>query len=376
MNIQPKHPLDSNDPVPNSVREKAPQRRESRPTGARTSPLISVSGEIVVGQRPTDGASNSGSSNGTSNNSQSMVIRIYREQLHQLIDTAEKNGNLAEAGRYRHDLQMSLMLDEQNHQVAFGEEDVQSFAMNDGAFKARMKELARPTARQNSGVAALDFPEDLSFKKGPGRCASASTGDESVDQPRTMLGQPETQSNPSVTDSAPSADDLSPLEQMQYIANSLVSKSPPVLAVSGHSVGRAALSPITQDQWDRCADLNTDEVVQRVKDMLSEFSISQRLFGEHVLGLSQGSVSDLLARPKPWHMLTQKGREPFVRMRCFLEDPSSVHNLVSNQYRVPADKFLRSNSASYAEPVPQERKIVFSYIIASPVAILNNMKQS
>jgi hypothetical protein len=29
-------------------------------------------------------------------------------------------------------------------------------------------------------------------------------------------------------------------------------------------------------------------------------------------------VSDLLARPKPWHMLTQKGREPFIRMKLFL----------------------------------------------------------
>ncbi len=86
-------------------------------------------------------------------------------------------------------------------------------------------------------------------------------------------------------------------------------------------------------------------------------TFSQRLFGEAVLGLSQvrssytmyfsisiaghrhpvsgkyifrlfdlerhlyvlqGSVSDLLARPKPWHMLTQKGREPFIRMKLFL----------------------------------------------------------
>jgi hypothetical protein len=37
------------------------------------------------------------------------------------------------------------------------------------------------------------------------------------------------------------------------------------------------------------------------------------------LSVLQGSVSDLLARPKPWHMLTQKGREPFIRMKIFLE---------------------------------------------------------
>jgi hypothetical protein len=46
---------------------------------------------------------------------------------------------------------------------------------------------------------------------------------------------------------------------------------------------------------------------------------------ERHLYVLQGSVSDLLARPKPWHMLTQKGREPFIRMKIFLE----VRNLLS-----------------------------------------------
>uniref|UniRef100_A0A1I8ICZ2 DNA-binding protein SATB n=1 Tax=Macrostomum lignano TaxID=282301 RepID=A0A1I8ICZ2_9PLAT len=58
--------------------------------------------------------------------------------------------------------------------------------------------------------------------------------------------------------------------------------------------------------------IDTDDLVRRVKEVLAQHSISQRLFGEHVLGLSQGSVSDLLARPKPWPVLTQKGREPFT----------------------------------------------------------------
>lgn len=37
-----------------------------------------------------------------------------------------------------------------------------------------------------------------------------------------------------------------------------------------------------------------------------------------MLGLSQGSVSDMLSRPKPWSKLTQKGREPFIRMQLWL----------------------------------------------------------
>lgn len=53
----------------------------------------------------------------------------------------------------------------------------------------------------------------------------------------------------------------------------------------------------------------------------------QRLFGESILGLTQGSVSDLLSRPKPWHKLSLKGREPFVRMQLWLNDPHNVEKL-------------------------------------------------
>ena len=47
-----------------------------------------------------------------------------------------------------------------------------------------------------------------------------------------------------------------------------------------------------------------------------------------ILGLTQGSVSDLLARPKPWHKLSLKGREPFVRMQLWLNDPHNVEKLM------------------------------------------------
>lgn len=86
----------------------------------------------------------------------------------------------------------------------------------------------------------------------------------------------------------------------------------------------------------------TPLIFSQVKEQLSQYSISQRLFGESVLGLSQGSVSDLLARPKPWHMLTQKGREPFIRMKMFLEDDNAVHKLVASQYKIAPEKLMRT----------------------------------
>ena len=83
---------------------------------------------------------------------------------------------------------------------------------------------------------------------------------------------------------------------------------------------------------------------KQVKECLSQNSISQRLFGECVLGLSQGSVSDLLTRPKPWHMLTQKGKEPFIRMQMFADDPDAVKRLMASQYRIAPERLMRSGN--------------------------------
>jgi len=146
----------------------------------------------------------------------------------------------------------------------------------------------------------------------------------------------------------------SPLQRMASITNSLITQ-PPV--TPHHSTPqrptKAVLPPITQQQFDMFNNLNTEDIVRRVKEALSQYSISQRLFGESVLGLSQGSVSDLLARPKPWHMLTQKGREPFIRMKMFLEDENAVHKLVASQYKIAPEKLMRTGSYSGSPQMPQ-----------------------
>ena len=123
-----------------------------------------------------------------------------------------------------------------------------------------------------------------------------------------------------------------------YLITSSASDLPP----PGYTTLTSALF-----QFDQYAHLNTDDLTRRTKELLSQYSISQRLFGEAVLGLSQGSVSDLLARPKPWHMLTQKGREPFIRMKIFLEDETAVHRLVASQYKIAPDKLMRTGNFNH-----------------------------
>ncbi|XP_075290903.1 homeobox protein cut-like 2 isoform X3 [Opisthocomus hoazin] len=74
-------------------------------------------------------------------------------------------------------------------------------------------------------------------------------------------------------------------------------------------------------------ELDTYSITKKIKEVLTDNNLGQRLFGESILGLTQGSVSDLLSRPKPWHKLSLKGREPFVRMQLWLNDPHNVEKL-------------------------------------------------
>ena len=72
------------------------------------------------------------------------------------------------------------------------------------------------------------------------------------------------------------------------------------------------------------SEIDTLAVTSKVKEILQFHNLGQKLFGEAVLGLSQGSVSELLSKPKAWHMLSLKGREPFMKMYMWLND---IHNI-------------------------------------------------
>ncbi|RXG71097.1 Homeobox protein cut [Armadillidium vulgare] len=88
--------------------------------------------------------------------------------------------------------------------------------------------------------------------------------------------------------------------------------------------------PVAPSVYEMAAltqDLDTQVITTKIKEALLANNIGQKLFGEAVLGLSQGSVSELLSKPKPWHMLSIKGREPFIRMQLWLNDPHNVEKL-------------------------------------------------
>ncbi|XP_060699594.1 homeobox protein cut-like 2 isoform X3 [Hemiscyllium ocellatum] len=98
-------------------------------------------------------------------------------------------------------------------------------------------------------------------------------------------------------------------------------------SLSGKSLSNGQSPTGIQEMVAVSSELDTYAITKKVKEVLTDNNLGQRLFGESILGLTQGSVSDLLSRPKPWHKLSLKGREPFVRMQLWLSDPFNVEKL-------------------------------------------------
>ncbi|XP_059177157.1 homeobox protein cut-like 1 isoform X2 [Physella acuta] len=333
----------------------------------------------------------SSSSQDEAASAQEMVARIYRQELEKLKSAADAAGNIAASAMYAQELSrlntpQNISSSSSRHHHCSpptppGREspepsplalDCRSTRPNGLNLKTEPPDsTSEETASQVNNYGAIDLSKPSSQSGStPGSSPSSETGrhagsafflvrprvngHDSDSSPLTPTQQQQGSAGGPRYGSVPPAECLSPLQRMQNIANSLTSR--PNAGMPNAKPLRAVLPPITQEEFDRYANMNTDELVKKVKETLSQYSISQRLFGESVLGLSQGSVSDLLARPKPWHMLTQKGREPFIRMQIFLEDADSIPKLVASQYRIPPDKLMRSSSRGSNEPAHRRRK--------------------
>lgn len=75
--------------------------------------------------------------------------------------------------------------------------------------------------------------------------------------------------------------------------------------------------------------LNTSDIAQRVRDLLSSNNIGQHIFAKVVLNLSQGTVSELLSKPKHWDKLTEKGRDSYRKMHQWSLNDEMIAQLKS-----------------------------------------------
>ena len=91
--------------------------------------------------------------------------------------------------------------------------------------------------------------------------------------------------------------------------------------------GFKLLSDDRRTESDGEPPLDTVDVARRVRYILTMNNVGQRQFARYVLGLSQGTVSELLAKPKPWDRLTEKGKESYRRMNKWADDHLGVLTL-------------------------------------------------
>uniref|UniRef100_A0A8D9A1I2 DNA-binding protein SATB n=1 Tax=Cacopsylla melanoneura TaxID=428564 RepID=A0A8D9A1I2_9HEMI len=299
--------------------------------------------------------------------------RSQHQQLHHLLQQQQQQQNqnvqdlsVPKSSPCDRKLSISSNMSDKNHQ-------------NGGSGDSRI--LDSPVDRKESGGKTPDSVSTTDSMRQMGPNSSAFSLVRPKLEPGTTPAPGSTASSPlggniilPPEDFSPSAAS-SPLQRMASITNALISQpSTPHHHSSAQRPLKAVLPPITQQQFDQYNNLNTEDIVRRVKEQLSQFSISQRLFGESVLGLSQGSVSDLLARPKPWHMLTQKGREPFIRMKMFLEDDNAVHKLVASQYKIAPEKLMRTGG--YGGPPILPPHAMGKPLQPSPALTPNSIKSS
>ncbi|OCU02099.1 homeobox protein cut-like 2 [Xenopus laevis] len=151
-----------------------------------------------------------------------------------------------------------------------------------------------------------------------------------IQQPALSQGTLSPSENPSSPSPSPSPPEQgkSPLLSLslESTKENLQPESRPASSLSGRIFSNHQASGI-QEMVAMSPELDTYSITKKVKEVLTDNNLGQRLFGESILGLTQGSVSDLLSRPKPWHKLSLKGREPFVRMQLWLSDPHNIERL-------------------------------------------------
>lgn len=105
--------------------------------------------------------------------------------------------------------------------------------------------------------------------------------------------------------------------------------------------------------------LDTLYISRRVRELLSVHNVGQRLFAKYILGLSQGTVSELLSKPKPWDKLTEKGRDSYRKMHAWACDENAVL-LLKTLIPKKGNVFLTSSSLT----LPISFLLIFSSMIS------------
>ena len=104
-------------------------------------------------------------------------------------------------------------------------------------------------------------------------------------------------------------------------------------------------------------ELDTAAVAQRVRHYLKANQIQWTRFGALVLGVSQGRLSTLLGKPKPWQQLAPRVRALYQRMQLWMDTKATFGN---NPYmKVKKEKAVVKNPRVLKAKKEKRRKSLF-----------------
>ena len=233
-------PSSSQHPTATETKSKATRSKRDRRRASSASVTSSAGSQCSVSTSATDDLSNP---------VRDLVARIYEEELRKLMSAAELKGNALDAGMYDREIQRLSVL-------RAGATTAKPLSLSSSGGLTEDKENIIGTAAANvEDVVARedDMPQDL------------SVGRQKVDSDVLTLVHAST-GDDDAESQAPAADGLSPLQRMQCIANSLPATTL-TQSVAGATSSRQLLPPITAEQMAACDEMNTDDVVAKVRNV-------------------------------------------------------------------------------------------------------------
>ncbi|CAL2038782.1 unnamed protein product [Caenorhabditis brenneri] len=115
--------------------------------------------------------------------------------------------------------------------------------------------------------------------------------------------------------------------------------------------------------------IDTKDLCMKILAQLSTYDISQTLFSERIINRTQGTLSDLLKKPKPWSSL-RSGRKTYIRMYNWMSQPlekrmamvygQPVGSVLETTPSTPAQKGPKISKVSSAREKPKKARFVFT----------------
>ncbi|CAL2048007.1 unnamed protein product [Caenorhabditis brenneri] len=145
----------------------------------------------------------------------------------------------------------------------------------------------------------------------------------------------------------------------QYPMSSNAKVDQKVLAIS-----QKPLSQEIEDMLNIKRDhIDTKELSKTILAELSSLKIPQEVFAARLVNRTQGTLSDLLTRPKPWNVLNA-GRKTYIRMYNWMMLPKKTKLAILYEEPVGKIKSIlkRKNTSAEVEPTSKKPRLVFTEI--------------